>query len=211
MQSEPLSWREVNLLKENIQYQNPDETLEDSQSGEDKANKSGRSGMLSDYLFLFSVSGIIIFLDQLTKISVRSSLALKDAWAPWDWLLPYARIVHWRNTGAAFGIFQSFGSIFTILAILVSLAIIYYFPRVPKDDWIIRFALAFQLGGAVGNLLDRLVVGEVTDFISVGKFPVFNIADASIFIGVLLLLFGMWQKDRATQVGDEAAQQQASE
>jgi signal peptidase II len=201
----------VSLLKENIQYQNPDDQVQDPQFGEDYESKSDRSGTLSDYLFLFSISGFIVLLDQLTKIAVRTRLDFSETWAPWDWLLPIARIVHWRNTGAAFGIFQSFGMIFTILAIVVSIAIIYYFPRVPKDDWTFRYALALQLGGALGNLLDRLVVGEVTDFISVGRFPVFNIADASIFIGVLLLLYGMWQKDRRPQAEDDSSRLQASE
>jgi signal peptidase II len=82
------------------------------------------------------------------------------------------------------------------LAIVVSCVIIYYFPRVPREDWLLRLALALQLGGAVGNLVDRITEGYVTDFISVGMFPVFNIADASISIGVALLILAMWLKER---------------
>ena len=109
---------------------------------------------------------------------------------------PVARIVHWNNTGAAFGMLQGYNPVFTILAVLVSLVIIYYFPRISSNDWPLRLALCLQLGGAVGNLVDRITVGQVTDFISVGTFPVFNVADSSISIGVVVLLLGVWYKDR---------------
>jgi signal peptidase II len=170
-----------------------------------------RSDYVRDYLFLFSVSGLIVLLDQFSKSTVRARLPLNERWAPFDFMGDYIRIVHWKNTGAAFGIFQNLGLVFTILAIVVSIAIIYYFPRVPREDWTFRLALALQLGGAVGNLLDRIFAGEVTDFISVGSFPVFNIADASIFIGVLLLIYGMWQKDRHLRVEKESGQVQPGE
>ncbi len=152
---------------------------------------------LRDYSTLLIVSGLIVALDQLTKGIVRSSLPIEGIWSPWHWLLPYARIVHWKNTGAAFGMLQNFGGIFTILAILVSIAIIYYFPHVPRKDWPLRLAMCLQLGGAVGNLIDRLTQGYVTDFVSIGTFPVFNVADASISIGVAILILGMWLTERA--------------
>lgn len=151
---------------------------------------------LSRYGFLLVVAGVIITLDQLSKTYVREHLALYEAWAPWDWLLPYARIVRVSNTGVAFGMFQGQGMIFTILAIIVSLAIIYYFPRVSPADWPLRLAMGMQLGGAVGNLIDRLLLGHVVDFISVGNFPVFNIADSSISVGVVVLILGVWWQER---------------
>jgi signal peptidase II len=151
---------------------------------------------IQDYLFLFLFSGAIIALDQWTKYLVREKLPFQAIWSPWPWLTPYARIVHWKNTGAAFGIFQGFGNVFTILAIIVSIAILYYFPQVPRRDWTLRLAMGLQLAGAVGNLIDRLFIGSVTDFISVGNFAVFNIADASISIGVAILVLGMLAKER---------------
>jgi signal peptidase II len=147
---------------------------------------------VSDYLFLFLFSGSIIVLDQLTKWLVRTNLAFSETWVPWDWLAPYARIVNWRNTGAAFGIFQNLGDVFKILAVVVSVVIIYYFPRVPKNEWYVRVALGMQLAGALGNLISRLTQGYVTDFISLGKFAVFNVADSSISVGVAVLLVGVW-------------------
>jgi len=151
---------------------------------------------LPDYLYLFSISGFIILLDQYTKHLVRSNLDFLEMWTPWPWLEPYARIWHWHNTGASFGMFQGMGTVFAILALIVSIGIIYYFPRVPRDDWTLRLALALELGGAVGNLIDRVQYGYVTDFVSVGRFAVFNVADASITIGVVIMIYGVWMKER---------------
>jgi signal peptidase II len=150
---------------------------------------------LSDYGLLFGVGGFIILLDQWTKYLVRTRLALGAYWSPWDWLTPYARIVHWNNTGAAFGMFQRGGTVFMILAVIVSIVIVYYFPQISSRDWPLRAALILQFGGAVGNLVDRITVGQVTDFVSVGNFAVFNIADSSITVGVIVLLAGIFIKD----------------
>jgi signal peptidase II len=149
-----------------------------------------------DYLILFLISGIIVGLDQWTKWIIRTNLAVGEMWMPLDWLAPYARIVHWYNTGVAFGLFQGQGQIFTVLALVVAAVILYYYPRIPDNDWVLRIALGMQLAGALGNLVDRLTVGHVTDFISVGEFPVFNVADSSITVGVGILLLGMWFQDR---------------
>jgi signal peptidase II len=161
-----------------------------------------------DYLVLLGLSGIVVALDQWTKYLVRSRLSFGEIWSPWAWLAPYARIVHWNNTGAAFGLFRSGGLIFTVVAVIVSLAILYYYPRVPASQIPLRLALALQLGGAVGNLLDRLVQGTVTDFISLGTFPVFNVADASISMGVAVLVAAMWieERRRRAPVAEEQAE-----
>ena len=154
------------------------------------------------YVFLFAIAGLIVVLDQWTKSLVRTNLVLGETWLPnaLTWLSPYARIVHWYNTGAAFGMFQSGSMVFTVLAIIVISVIIYYFPRVENHDWTLRLAMSMQLAGAVGNLLDRLAHdGKVTDFISVGTFPVFNIADASISIGTAILLLGVYLQERSAQ------------
>ena len=151
---------------------------------------------IKSYVFLFTIAGLIIALDQWTKYLVRSNLALRETWSPWAWLEPYARIVNWKNTGAAFGILQDFNTVFAILAVVVALAIVYYFPRVGKEEWPLRLALSMQMGGALGNLIDRLTQGYVTDFVSVGSFAVFNVADASISVGVVVLLVGVWIRER---------------
>jgi signal peptidase II len=148
------------------------------------------------YGLLVVISGIIIILDQLSKNWIRTNLAFTETWSPWPWLAPYARFVHWHNTGVAFGLFQGFGIYLTLLAFIIAILIIYYYPRVPREDWSLKLAMAMQLGGALGNLVDRIQQGYVTDFISIGDFPVFNIADSSITIGVVVLLLGVWLQER---------------
>jgi signal peptidase II len=154
------------------------------------------------YWLLFSVAGLIVAFDQWTKSLVRANLPLGSTWLPdWlEWLSPYARFVHWHNTGAAFGMFQNGSMVFTVLAFVVIAAIVYYFPQVEKQDWTLRLAMSMQLGGALGNLLDRLLFeGRVTDFISVGAFAVFNVADASISVGTAILLLGVYLQERAAK------------
>ena len=153
---------------------------------------------VKDYLVLIGVAGIVIALDQWTKWLVRQNIEFGSQWLPESlaWLSPYARIVNWSNSGAAFGMFQNGNLVFTVLAIIVIIAIIYYYPQVEAEDWTLKLAMGLQLAGAAGNLIDRLMVGKVTDFISVGKFPVFNIADSSISVGVVVLLIGVWVKER---------------
>jgi signal peptidase II len=153
---------------------------------------------IKDYLVLFGIAGLIIGLDQWTKWLVRENIGFGEMWLPnWlAWLSPYARIVNWHNSGAAFGMFQDGNMVFTVLAIIVTCAIIYYYPQVESSDWALRLAMGLQLAGAAGNLIDRLMRGKVTDFISVGNFPVFNVADSSITIGVIVLLLGVWIKER---------------
>jgi signal peptidase II len=165
---------------------------------------------LKDYLILFGVAGVSIGLDQWTKNLVRANIEFGSQWLPeWlTWLSPYARFVHWSNSGAAFGMFQDGNQVFKILAFIVIGAIIYYYPQVENEDWTLKLAMGLQLGGATGNLIDRLLNNEVTDFISVGTFPVFNIADASISIGVAVLLLGVWIQERREKLQAKQAELQ---
>ena len=143
---------------------------------------------LPDYSYLAALAGLIVIVDQLTKGMVRIGLGFSQVWTPFPQLAEFFRIVHWRNTGAAFGIFQNGNAVFMVLGIFVTLAIINFYPIIPRQDHWLRAALALQLGGALGNLIDRIFQGHVTDFFSFMTFPVFNIADASISIGVVLIL-----------------------
>lgn len=165
---------------------------------------------LRDYILLILVASIIVAFDQWTKYLVRTQIPFGGSWTPWSWLEPFARIVHWQNTGAAFGMLQNFGLVFTILAFIVSIAILYYFPRVPSNEWALRLAMMMQLGGAVGNLIDRLTIGTVTDFISVGTFAVFNVADASISVGTAILILAVWISERKQKKLATINQEQAS-
>ena len=151
------------------------------------------------YGSIFLIAAVIVVLDQWTKWLVRTNIASGAAWLPdsLQWLMPYARIVHWYNTGAAFGMFKDASMVLTVLAVVVIAAILFYYPQVEKDDWLLRLALSLQLGGALGNLIDRLTIGHVTDFISVLNFAVFNVADACITIGAVLLFVSVWLRERS--------------
>lgn len=148
-----------------------------------------------NYWFLLIIAAVLLTLDQVTKELVRRNLAFMEIYRPDLWLSNYIRILHWRNTGAAFGMFESGNYVFMALSSVVSLAILYYFPRLPTEEKGLRLALSLLFSGAVGNLIDRFRFGYVIDFISVGYFPVFNVADSCITLGVATLMVDMvWQE-----------------
>jgi len=133
----------------------------------------------------FLIAGVVIAADQYTKHLVRSNLALYEEW---DRHLGPIRIVNVVNSGAAFGILQGQTPFLIVTSILGLGAIVLYYLYPPMDHGIIRIALGMQLGGAIGNLIDRVRLGEVTDFIDVGRFPTFNVADSSISISIAVVL-----------------------
>ncbi len=146
---------------------------------------------------VYLLAGVIVLADQYTKHLVRTTIAINETWNPWPALMQYFRVLHIQNTGAAFGLFKDGNLIFTIIASVVSLVIIVYAQRLPAGQWLMRVALGMQLGGALGNLVDRLTFGTVTDFISVGNFAIFNVADASISLGVAFLALLMFMEGRS--------------
>lgn len=149
-------------------------------------------------------AGLIIGLDQLTKEWVRANLSLGESLTPIPAFASWLRIMHWNNTGAAFGLFPNGAIVFTVVGFIVIAAILYYYPLLPASHSLLRIALVLQLGGAGGNLISRLVHGTVTDFVAVGTFPLFNVSDSAISIGVGLLILSLWLEER------EANREQAS-
>ncbi len=118
-----------------------------------------------------------------------------DGICPIPGLCEQVRIVHWYNTGVAFGLFQGNSPLFAIIISLVIIAITVFYSQVPANDWFLKLALAFEMGGATGNLIDRVSIGHVTDFVAIGKFPVFNVADACINIGVAFMFISLILKN----------------
>jgi signal peptidase II len=141
-----------------------------------------------DAWFLLLAAGVVA-VDQLTKWGIRQWLSEGDHW-PAGWPL---RLVHFTNSGAAFGILQNSGPLLAITSLLGMSAIVIYLFNPGFAHPLMRAGLALMLGGAVGNLVDRLRVGEVVDFLKVPHWPAFNVADSSITIGVILLLWTMLQ------------------
>lgn len=153
------------------------------------------------WVFLLGVALFVIALDQVSKAWIVANLELYEVWAPIPALSDYFTIIHITNTGAAFGLFQGGSVVFQIIALVVVAIILYFYRELTNESWLMRLALGLQLGGAVGNLIDRARQGYVVDFLDFQlsealDWPVFNVADSSIVIGVGLLLLLMWLEDR---------------
>ena len=136
------------------------------------------------------IFGIALILDQLTKIVIRQTMVLHQSVSV---LGEFVKITYVKNPGIAFGLRVPNNTIFTILSILASIVITIYLFTHLKEGMAIKASLSLILGGAVGNLIDRLLFGEVVDFIDVGlktlRWPVFNVADSVVVIGMFILLF----------------------
>ena len=130
----------------------------------------------------------ILILDQITKIAVQQWMALHLSY---PLLGDVVQLTYIRNPGAAFGI--TFGGrwLYLVLSIIACIVMIYYLVKLPSPERWGRYAMMIILGGAFGNLIDRALYGEVTDFIDIGvgayRWPVFNVADSAVTIGMILL------------------------
>lgn len=164
----------------------------------DQTPASGRQKLL-----LFFVAGTIIIIDHITKLFIEQWLPLYSTWAPFPELAGVFRITHVSNTGAAFGLFPGGSVIFTVIAVIVAAVIIFYNYQLSGNQILLRLALGLQLGGATGNLIDRLRLGHVTDFLDFGPWPVFNVADASIVAGVVILGLLIFKEQREEQTRHE--------
>jgi signal peptidase II len=149
------------------------------------------------YLWL---TAAVVALDQLTKAAIEHSLGLYQSVV----VLPVLEITRYHNTGAAFSFLADAAGwqrwLFTALAIIVSLALILWLRRIDRGDAALASSVALILAGALGNVIDRLRLGHVIDFIHVhwGEhyFPAFNVADSAITIGAALLLLDAWLEAR---------------
>ncbi len=154
-------------------------------------------GKWQNVVFFLTVL-LVAAADQLTKIWIRSNLATGES-------LPetgFFRLTHVQNTGAAFGLFQGQSFALTIVALIVIVVLLLFvFPfsrRSPfLDNRLGKPALSLVLGGTVGNLVDRLRLGYVTDFIDIGIWPAFNIADSAITVGIILFAYSLLFLTRA--------------
>jgi signal peptidase II len=151
---------------------------------------------LSERMILFIVALLAIGVDQFSKFLVETNLELFEVYAPIPSLEAYFRIFHISNTGATFGLFSGGGTIFRYLAIVVSLGIIYYNQILPGRQPLLRLALGLQMGGALGNMIDRFRIGHVTDFIDIGPWYIFNLADLAVVSGAVILGWLVWQESR---------------
>ena len=141
---------------------------------------------------LFVVVAVLVFVaDRITKRMVVASVPLgteKPA-------IPHVWITNTQNPGAAFGVAQEATAFFLVASVVVTIGLVFYAARTPIGVWS-GVLLGLILGGTVGNGYDRLLHGTVTDFIALHFWPVFNVADSAISIGVMLLLIGYVLRQR---------------
>ena len=130
------------------------------------------------------VAAIVLGLDQLTKHTVAAGIADGTE----KKLLPGLTLVHVRNTGVAFSIFSGGGTFVLVVTLLALALLVGYFARHPERP-MLWLPTGMLVGGAIGNLIDRVANGAVTDFIKLPHWPAFNVADMSITFGVLVLLW----------------------
>ena len=145
---------------------------------------------------LLVIAAVTLLIDQFTKYLAATYLATIVVWAPIPSLAHVFTFTYTTNTGVAFGLFKDLGPIFVGVAVVVIAAIVIYQREIPQEAWLVRVALGLQLGGAAGNLVDRLRVGHVIDFIHFHFWPVFNVADMSIVGGVILLALTMLREGK---------------
>ena len=139
--------------------------------------------------------------DQLTKALVSGRLALGD---DVDVLGPFT-IHHVRNTGIAFGLFSTWAGAVTFLTAGAVLWMVFYFARAGARHPVLPVALGLLIGGSAGNLVDRVRLGHVTDFIDLEYWPAFNLADTFIVTGVAVLMIALIAAERRPRVHGSAA------
>ena len=144
---------------------------------------AGKLPVYRDLLLLLTISGVLL-VDQLSKVAIRSTLRVGESW-PAEGLV---RITHGTNTGTAFGLLPNQTLVLIVSSVIAIAFLVYYYRTHALPSVLLRFAIGLLLGGAVGNLVDRIRVGAVVDFIDLGPWPIFNVADSSIVVGIALLI-----------------------
>jgi signal peptidase II len=145
--------------------------------------------------------GIFVFVfDRITKMWVEQNIPLHEGRQV---VGDYVRIVHTQNTGAAFGLLPERTTLLSILSVVAVIAIVYYYRQFANSSPLVTATLGMQLGGAFGNLFDRVRQGFVVDFVDVGipggvRFWAFNVADSSIVLGIIFVTLLLWQEERKT-------------
>ncbi len=142
----------------------------------------GRTPIYRDWTLL-QLALLTLVLDQLTKFVVRQTLEWRYSWPPTGFL----RFTHIHNTGSAFGLFQDQNLPLLFVSLVGVLVLAYIYQSQPHPTRLLRVSISLMMGGALGNLIDRVHQGHVTDFIDVGPWPVFNLADSAIVVGLIVM------------------------
>lgn len=139
-----------------------------------------------------AIAAAVVLVDQWTKALVRARLEIGETWpAGWEII----RLTHVENTGAAFGILQNASGPLMVIGLALAAGVTFVLLALPSRNRLYAIALSGVLGGAVGNLIDRVRLGAVTDFIDPTHYPAFNVADSAIVVSVGALLLLTWFSD----------------
>jgi signal peptidase II len=139
-------------------------------------------------LITILIAVLVVVMDQVSKMLVMNSMHLNQS-IP---VIPNVlHITYIHNFGGAFGILAHRTGIFVFVAVVVVILLSVFSRQIPQEEGLLRMALALQLGGAVGNLIDRLRFGFVVDFLDIRVWPIFNVADMAIVAGIGLLLLDL--------------------
>ncbi len=138
-------------------------------------------------VFALTTVGVVV-LDQWSKAFMKA-LLLDSGKRSIPVFTDYVRLTYTENRGAAFGLFQNQTYFFIVVALIVIAIIVASYRRLHGTSWLLNVALGLQLGGAIGNLIDRVRHGYVVDFVDLTVWPVFNVADSAIVVGTAILGF----------------------
>lgn len=139
---------------------------------------------------IFYLAFAVFLADRITKICVIKLMPLGESLP----LIPgFFHLTFIMNPGAAFGIFQKQTVFFILVTVAVVIGILYFIWKIPHPNLFLRWGFGLELGGAIGNLVDRLYYGRVIDFFDFQVWPVFNVADIAVVVGVGALLVGVWK------------------
>jgi signal peptidase II len=154
-----------------------------------------------------SVAAVVITLDQLSKLWVVAALGPETMTNFIPLLGDTVRIAYSHNTGIAFSLLQGHPELLTLSALaIVAGAVYFYLTQLPNRRTLVQVIIGLILGGAFGNLIDRVRLGYVVDFVQVGWFPIFNLADSAITVGAALLMLQFLRDELAQrQNGDSQA------
>lgn len=149
-------------------------------------------------MFFFTLSLTILIIDQILKYLIRTFIYPGHSIPLLNGIL---KLTYVQNTGAAFSLFTGYSSFLVAIGVVVAAGVIYFHYRIPSGNHYFQAALAFILGGSLGNLTDRIFRGHVVDYLDFSFWPVFNLADMAINLGIFLIIIDIFRRKKKDAPG----------
>lgn len=151
---------------------------------------------------------LIVVVDQISKYQIVRLLGPLPYTHTIALIGDWFNLVYTHNTGVAFSLFNQMPQLLTVLSAAITVGVIYaYITHLPSHEPLVQAGAGLVVGGALGNLIDRIRLGYVIDFVQVGWWPVFNVADMAISCGAVLLMLGLLRVDRVTRRQEQVTAQ----